>query len=125
MIIGDRLRALREDKHLSQGDIEKRTGLLRCYISRIENSHTVPSIENLEKIARALELPVFRIFYDGEEPPELLASPKTTSGHETLWGASREEAKLLVKFRRMLARIDKQDRRLLLSMAIWLATHPK
>jgi len=38
MIIGDRLRALREEKKLSQGDIEKRTGLLRCYISRVENA---------------------------------------------------------------------------------------
>ncbi len=45
MIIGDRLRALREEKKLSQGDIEKRTGLLRCYISRVENGHTVPAIE--------------------------------------------------------------------------------
>ena len=44
MIIGDRLRALREEKQLSQGDIEKRTGLLRCYVSRVENGHTVPAI---------------------------------------------------------------------------------
>ena len=55
MIIGDRLRALREEKKFSQGDIEKRTGLLRCYISRVENGHTVPAIETLEKMARALE----------------------------------------------------------------------
>jgi transcriptional regulator with XRE-family HTH domain len=32
MVIGDRLKELRESKELSQGDIEKRTGLLRCYI---------------------------------------------------------------------------------------------
>ena len=55
MIIGDRIRGMREEKKLSQGDIEKRTGLLRCYISRVENGHTVPAIETLEKIARALE----------------------------------------------------------------------
>ena len=54
MVIGDRLRELRAGKKLSQGDIEKRTGLLRCYISRVENGHTVPAIETLEKIARAL-----------------------------------------------------------------------
>jgi len=53
MIIGDRLRALREEKKLSQGDVEKRTGLLRCYISRVENGHTVPAIETLEKMARS------------------------------------------------------------------------
>ncbi len=50
MIIGDRLREMREEKKLSQGDIEKRTGLLRCYISRVENGHTVPAIETLEKL---------------------------------------------------------------------------
>ena len=71
MIIGDRLRALREEKKLSQGDIEKKTGLLRCYISRVENGHTVPAIETLEKMARALEIPMYKLFYDGEEPPKL------------------------------------------------------
>jgi transcriptional regulator with XRE-family HTH domain len=52
MIIGERLRDLREQKKMSQGEIEKRTGLLRCYISRVENGHTVPSLETLEKMAR-------------------------------------------------------------------------
>ena len=69
MVIGERLRALREHKKMSQGDIEKRTGLLRCYISRIENGHTVPSIETLEKMARALEVPMYQLFYDGEQTP--------------------------------------------------------
>ena len=71
MIIADRLRELREAKTLSQGDIEKRTGLLRCYVSRVENGHTVPAIETLEKLARALECPLYQLFYDGEEPPQL------------------------------------------------------
>ena len=75
MITADRLREMREAKKLSQGDIEKRTGLLRCYISRVENGHTVPAIETLEKMARALEVPLYRLFHDGEEPralPDLL-----------------------------------------------------
>jgi transcriptional regulator with XRE-family HTH domain len=71
MIIGDRLRVLREERNLSQGDIEKRTGLLRCYISRVENGHTVPAIETLEKLARAFECPLYQIFYDGEAPPRV------------------------------------------------------
>src|SRR6195256_4502279 len=79
MIIGDRLRALREEKKLSQGDIEKRTGLLRCYVSRVENGHTVPAIETLEKMARALEVPLYQLFYDGEEPPVLPNFPKRKS----------------------------------------------
>ena len=69
MVIADRLRAIREQKNMSQGDIEKRTGLLRCYISRVENGHTVPAIETLEKMARAMEVPMYQLFYDGEKTP--------------------------------------------------------
>ena len=68
MVIGDRLRELREAKNLSQGDIEKRTGLFRCYTSRVENGHTVPSVETLEKYASALEIPLYKLFYDDTEP---------------------------------------------------------
>ena len=117
MIIGDRLRALREDKKFSQGDIEKRTGLLRCYISRVENGHTVPAIETLEKMARALEVPLYQLFYDGEEPPVLPNLPKRKSADEIVWGSAGKEARLLGKFRRLMGRIEEGDRRLLLYMA--------
>jgi transcriptional regulator with XRE-family HTH domain len=63
MIIGERLRALRESRNLSHGDIENRTGLLRCYISRVENGHTVPAPDTLEKMARALGAPLYQLFY--------------------------------------------------------------
>src|SRR6202140_5020713 len=106
MIIGDRLRTLREEKKLSQGDIEKRTGLLRCYISRVENGHTVPAIETLEKMARALEVPVYQLFYDGEEPPELPNLPKRKTAEEIVWGSSGREARYLGKFRRLMGKID-------------------
>ena len=86
MIMGERLRSLREEKKLSQGDIEKRTGLLRCYISRVENGHTVPAIETLEKMARALEVPLYQLFYDGEEPPKLPESPRPQEGRRCRLG---------------------------------------
>ena len=117
MIIGDRLRALRGEKKFSQGDIEKRTGLLRCYISRVENGHTVPAIETLEKMARALEVPLYQLFYDGEEPPELPNLPKRKTADEIVFGSSGKEARFLAKFRRLLGRIEEEDRRLLLYMA--------
>lgn len=117
MIIGDRLRALREEKKLSQGDIEKRTGLLRCYISRVENGHTVPALETLEKLARALEVPLYQLFYDGEEPPELPNLPKRKTADDIVWGSAGKEARFLNRFRRLLGRLDEGDRRLLLYMA--------
>jgi transcriptional regulator with XRE-family HTH domain len=117
MIIGDRLRALREDKKLSQSDIEKRTGLLRCYISRVENGHTVPAIETLEKMARALEVPLYQLFYQGEEPPEVPQLLKRRSSQEIAWGDSGKDARFLGKLRRLLGKADEQDRKMILFMA--------
>jgi transcriptional regulator with XRE-family HTH domain len=117
MIIGDRLRALREEKKLSQGDIEKRTGLLRCYISRVENGHTVPAIETLEKMARAFEVPMYELFYEGEEPPKLQNLPKRNSSDENAWGSSGKDARFLSKLRRLLGKSDEQHRKLILLMA--------
>src|ERR1700691_1999959 len=117
MIIGDRIRLLRETKKLSEGDIEKRTGLLRCYISRVENGHTVPAIETLEKLARAFEVPLYQLFYDGEEPPELPNLPKRKTASEIAWGTSGKEAHFLTRFRRILGSMDDGDRKLLLFMA--------
>ena len=117
MIIGDRLRDIREQKMLSQGDIEKRTGLLRCYISRVENGHTVPAIETLEKLARAMEIPMYQLFYDGEEPPKLPNLPKRKSSDDIAWGTSGKDARYLGKLRRLLAKTEDEDRKLLLYMA--------
>lgn len=117
MVIADRLRALREEKKMSQGDIEKRTGLLRCYISRVENGHTVPAIETLEKMARAMEIPVYQLFYEGEKPPKLPNLPKGKADDNTAWGQSGKDARVLNQFRRLLGRMDGNDRKLLLVMA--------
>ena len=116
MLIGVRLRAIREAKNLSQGDIEKRSGLKRSYISRVENGHTVPAIETLEKMACALEVPLYRLFYEGEEPPELPNLPKRKTSDDIAWGSSGKDARFLSKFRRLLGSVDEGDRRLLLHM---------
>src|SRR5580692_8083554 len=108
MIIGERLRALREEKKLSQGDIEEKTGLLRCYISRVENAHTVPSIETLEKMARALEIPMYQLSYDGEEPPNLPKLPKRKTVDDLVWGNSGKDKRLLDMFCRAFKRM-KED----------------
>ena len=117
MIIGDRLRVLREQKKFSQGEIEKRTGLLRCYISRVENGHTVPAVETLEKFARALEVPLYQLFYDGDEPPKLPTLPRRRSPSALVWGDTGKDARTLAKFRQLLSRANEEDRRLLLFMA--------
>jgi len=116
VIIGDRLRALREEKKFSQGEIEKRTGLLRCYISRVETGHTVPAVETLEKFARALEVPMYQLFYDGEEPPKPPSLPNRKADSK-LFGASGKDARVLEKFRRLLSQTDAKNHSILLLMA--------
>ena len=117
MVICDRLRVLREEKKLSQGDIENRTGLLPCYISRVENGHTVPTVETLEKMARAFEVPLYRLFCDGEAPPKLENLPKRKTADDIAFGSSGKGARYLSNLRRHLARAEERDRKLVLSMA--------
>jgi transcriptional regulator with XRE-family HTH domain len=117
MVIGERLRELRDEKKMSQGDIEKRTGLLRCYISRVETGHTVPAIETLEKMARAFEIPLYQLFYDGDEPPKLQDFFKRKTSAEAAWGSSGKGAQILLNSRKLLGRIGEGDRKLLLFVA--------
>ena len=117
MVIGNRLRELREHKDLSQAEIGKRSGLVCSYISRIENGRTVPAIENLEKFARALDVPMYQLFYDGEEPPKLPTILKRKVAGEIAWGSSGKEARFLHEFRVLMGRIEERDRRLLMLMA--------
>lgn len=113
MIIGDRLREIRESKNLSQGDIQNRTGLLRCYISRVENGHTVPTIATLDKIARALEVQLYQVFYEGDDlPPSTL----TKNANADKWGSSGKSARYLRKLTDCLSRMSKTDRLLLFEM---------
>jgi len=118
MIIGERLRMLRGEKNMSQGTIEERTGLLRSYISRVENGYTVPAVETLEKFARALEVPMYQLFYEGDEQPKL--PPRLTkrgASAEAAWGDSGKDARTFAEFRQVLSRTKESDRKLLLFVA--------
>lgn len=107
MNIGERLREIRVSKDLSQGDIERRTGLLRCYVSRVENGHTVPSIETLEKLARALEMPLYQVLYEPGEPPP------SNGIQDGEWGGSGKAARYFRKLTGCLSRMSATDRLLL------------
>ena len=108
MIIGDHLRAIREEKKLSQGEIEKRTGLLRCYISRVENGHTVPSLETLAKIAGSLEIPLGQFFADN--------SGDGDGSGKSLPQLSEEQVRFLSQIRRYSGGLNDSDRKLVLAM---------
>jgi len=73
MIIGDRLKAVRESKNLSTYRM-----VTMLHLSRGERP-TEPSIDALEKIARALEVPLYQLFYDSDAPPKALPIVKGDS----------------------------------------------
>src|SRR6266704_2016186 len=117
MIIGERLRVLREEKKFSYVEIENRTGLLRCYVSRVENGHTVPAVDTLEKFARALEVPMYQLFHDGEEPPKLPNLPKRKSSDDVVWGSKGKDARLLAQFCRVFSHMEESDLGMVMFMA--------
>ncbi len=103
--IGTTIRGYRLQKGMSQGDIEKKTGLLRCYLSRVENGHTVPSLETLQKIAKALDLQLSEFFAED-------AMGREMSG----LNLGEEEIRFLTQVQRYSAHLGDSDRRLLLAM---------
>ncbi len=105
MKIGTTIRGYRLQKGLSQGDVEKRTGLLRCYLSRVENGHTVPSLDTLAKIAQALELPLSQFFVEDTLGKELNTQKLTD-----------DELRFLTQIRRYSTNLNDSDRKLLLAM---------
>jgi transcriptional regulator with XRE-family HTH domain len=120
MLINERLRELREAKKLSQGDIEKRTGLLRCYTSRVENGHTVPSLQTLEKYAGALEVPLFKLFHDGTPSVRYVKLLKENSEPERR--TNKKETRELRLLVRAISRMNDRGRLLLLHLASRLAS---
>jgi transcriptional regulator with XRE-family HTH domain len=120
MVIGDRLRELREVKELSQGEIEKRTGLLRCYVSRVENNHTVPSVETLEKLARALEVPMYQLFHAGEASP---AVQNRKLEDDDDWGLAGRDRGYVSQLAKALSQMTPEDRNLLFAVARKVSKH--
>ena len=114
MVVGDRLKELRESKMLSQGDIEKRTDLLRCYISRVENNHTVPSVDTLEKLARALEVPMYQLFHAGTASPDVR---KLKLEDDDDWGATGKDGAYISQLAKALGQMKPADRKLLFAVA--------
>jgi transcriptional regulator with XRE-family HTH domain len=119
MQIGAKLSELRIAKNLSQGNIQKRTGLFRCYTSRVEHGHTVPSVETLEKYAHALEVPLYRLFTDEDsvKVPKLRAPEDDRSS----WGIRGKQRDAFQTLTEAFSRMDEEDRKLLVSMAEGLA----
>lgn len=123
MIIGKRIRQLREMKKLSQGDIEETTGLLRCYISRVENGHTVPSLETLERFAGALGVPLYLLFYEDGGTPDTPNLTPRKSLEELIQSEPEDdaEASFLRKIGQLSERLVATDRKILLMLAKKLA----
>jgi transcriptional regulator with XRE-family HTH domain len=125
--IGERLRALRQQRGLSQGDIEKASGLMRSYISRVEHGHTVPSLETLERFAAALGVPLYQLFYEGEKLPPTphLSYRPTLEELANEPGAEEAEGRFLLKVRQLVAHTKESERSLLLDLASKLADRSK
>jgi transcriptional regulator with XRE-family HTH domain len=127
MILSERLRAIREQKNLTQGDIEERTGLKRSYVSRLEHGRTIPSLATLEKFALALDVPLYLFFYDGDRPPKASALPQAvqSANGDDHWGLNGDSARYLHRLTLLLPRINENDRKMLVHFASQLIRQRK
>ena len=123
MVIGKRIRQLREERKLSQGDIEETTGLLRCYVSRVENGHTIPSLETLERFAAALGVPLYQLFCQNSNAPETpnLTPRNTIEELATDEVEAGADGRFLAKIAQVSERLMTTDRKILLALAKKLA----
>ncbi len=123
MLIGQKLREIREAKNMSQVAISDATGLVQPYVSRVENGQTIPGLEMLEKWACALKIPLYQLLYDGDEPPQ----PLKLSGqnHRELWGSSGRQTHELKRLRQYLSKMNDEEREMLLSLAGRMATRQR
>ena len=113
MMIGEKLKTVRESKNMSQGDVEHKTGLLRCYVSRCENGHTVPSVETLEKWTRALGITMSQLFADDGGPAPLLPALR----HKPTATLGREATLHLRQIESAFARMQPRDMAIIAAMA--------
>ena len=100
---------------MSQGDIERRTGLLRCYLSRVENGHTVPSLETLAKIGEAMEINLADFFPGGDSAQDLQT-------RKVLSELSKEEIIFLTEIKKCSTTLSDDDKKLVLGMIRKMAT---
>jgi transcriptional regulator with XRE-family HTH domain len=124
LVISERLRAVRAQRNLSQRDIEARTGLRQCYLSKVENGRTIPSIETLEKLARALDLPLYQLLYDGEMSRNNVL-PHASKAKVELRDYSHKERHFFRKLIEYLSRMTGEDRQLLMYFAESIANRKK
>jgi len=121
--IGARIRQLRDQRGFTQGDIEQKTGLMRCYISRVENGFKVPCLETLEKFAAALDLPLYRLFYSGSGAPPM-SPPTARPSHQDflqLTGKKGPEARFLRKLGSLWSQMGDLEHQVLFDVASRLA----
>ena len=125
MSIGQRIRHIRTQKGISQGDIERSTGMLRGYISRVEHGHTVPSVETLQRFAAALDVPMYRLFYTAQDEPTPVAAggrlPATLEELAQDSGTEGTDARFLLQLKPLVGKIVESDRAFLLDCARKLA----
>lgn len=121
MVLSERLRVIREQRKMTQGDIEKLTGLKRSYVSRLEHGRTVPSLATLEKFAGALQVPLYHFFYDGEKPPDRKSFPPALrNGSDNHAAGNGVPADFLLRMGNFVRSMNEPDRKILLQFVYQL-----
>lgn len=109
MNLGEAIKNIRTAKGLSQGEMQKRTGILRSYLSRVENGHTVPSLATLQRLASAMGVALSDFFSpNGQTAEGVPATPAPA--------ANDPASQYLTELKTLLPQLTSQQRDQLLDM---------
>lgn len=123
VIVGSRLRELRKAKNLSQVQVAKRARVLPCYVSQVEANRLTPSLESLQRLTSAIEVPLYTLFYDGKKPA--VPHRVTVAKPRPIFGARKNEDQYLSRFRRAFRRLESADQQFLVTVAKIMAARSK
>jgi transcriptional regulator with XRE-family HTH domain len=72
MNLGKRIQDLRRRRGLTTGELAARVQVTSGFISQLEHSKTDPSLQTLQRVAAALQVPLSYLLLDDESKPQVI-----------------------------------------------------
>jgi XRE family transcriptional regulator, master regulator for biofilm formation len=98
-MIGERVKKLRQERKMSMTELADKAGVAKSYLSSIErNLQKNPSVQFLEKISGALNVPVDSLLYDTIEDKHIDSDWVSIVEQAMESGISKEQFREFIEF---------------------------
>ncbi|MGM0843542.1 MAG: helix-turn-helix domain-containing protein [Bacillota bacterium] len=98
-MIGERVKKLRQERKMSMTELADKAGVAKSYLSSIErNLQKNPSVQFLEKVSKALNVPVDSLLYDTVEDKHIDSDWVNIVEQAMDSGISKEQFREFIEF---------------------------